>query len=528
MHPKLYNAFQTAKWLYSILAPLCLIIPMMMLAASPLPSAFSLAKPARRRPSAFRMDTAPVIEENFDDDGLVEGHTESSAKTTLGPVSNCMGSSESDGSSLEVDSIDVGESCSDFVADFRGYIPRRCYSFVADGDRSVMVFPANGVAGTDGETHALLENGVSNELTESCEETEPSVQLDFFWDRESSEELRKLRSYAKLLEEMMDEEFNDSSSESLGDSSLDVPEVQNEADTPAGRCSSDEHSFLDPVHPVELDGGEPMDWSVDDLQAFEQGEIHGCETVLEALFEPMETDAVNPNAIFDDVMDSDEEITPQRSLSLGGISGSDLSTDHSEPMDIDDVAMAPHNDDAVMHDTFCGEEAVVPARKSVSVDSLFGPSQPAGKDFGMNKGPTCVPQQVADDDARVGKYRSMLVREFLAQEIPTDKASVANVLGKKQEQPCMRGFVTGADGDDETEEHPMVFSKPKGKAKVISPASQKILDQARAANAKLDSRAAYSNSMLAKVFKPVDLSTEREKAVKDSTSQKPAPVGQPP
>ncbi|KAI9020197.1 hypothetical protein CLU79DRAFT_836245 [Phycomyces nitens] len=504
MHPKLYNAFQTAKWLYSIIAPICFIIPMMMLAASPLPSAFSMAKPAQRRPSAFRMDTAPVNETSFDGEGLVEGHGDDTGKTTLGHVSNRADSLES--------------------ADFRGYIPHRCYSIVADGDSSVIVFPADGMAGTDGETHAPLGTYVSNELMETCEETEPSVPLDIFWDIQSSGELRKLRASVKLLDEMVDQELNSSPAESLGDSFLDVAEVQLKADAPAKVCSFDELPLPDPVRPAERDECQPMDWSVDDLQAFEQGEIHGCETVSEALFEPIETDSVDLNDVPDVIMGSNEEFNPQGSLLIGGTSGSDLSTDHSEPMDTDDVAMAPHNDDAVMIDTSCGEEAVVPARKSVSVDSLFGSSQPAGKDFVTNKGPTCVPQQVADDDARVGKYRSMLVREFLAQEIPSDKASIAKVLGKKQEEPCMRGLVTGADGDDETEEHPMVFSKPKGKSKVISPASQKILDQARAANAKLESRAAYSNSMLAKVFKPVDFSTEREKAVKDSTSQKPAPV----
>ncbi|KAI9022253.1 hypothetical protein CLU79DRAFT_835385 [Phycomyces nitens] len=524
MHPKLYNALQTAKWLYSIVTPLCLIVPMMMLAASPLPSAFSMAKPARRRPSALGMDAAPVNKTRFDDDGLVEGHIKDTSQTTLGHVSNCADSLESACSSLGMESIDVGESSSSFVADFRGYIPHRCYSFVANGDSSVMVFPVNGVAGTDGETHAPLNEGVSNELTESCEETEPNVQLDFFWDSQSSEELRKLRAYAKFLDEMMDEEFNSFSTESLGDSSPEAPEVQVKADAPAGRCSPDEHYSLDPVQPVELDGGKPMGWSVDDLQAFEQGETHGCETVPAALFEPMEIDTVNPNDIFDDVMDSDEEITPQRSLSLGGISGHVHSTGCSEPMDIDDVAMGQENDDAVMPDPSCGEESVVPAQKSVSVDSLLGPSQPAGMDFVTKKGPTCVPQKVADDGARVGKYRSTLVSDFLAQENPSDKDSIADVLGKKQERPCMRGLMAGADGDDETEEHPMVFTKPKGRSKVISPASQKILDQARAATAKLESRAAYSNSMLAKVFKPVDLSTEKDKAVKDCTSQKPAPV----
>ncbi|KAI9030768.1 hypothetical protein CLU79DRAFT_842568 [Phycomyces nitens] len=513
---------------------------MMMLAASPLSSAFSMAKPARRRPSAFRMDTAPVNETSFDGEGLVEGHSNDTGKTTLGHVSNRADSLESAGLSLDAESIDVGDSSSSFVADVRGYIPHRCYSIVAAGDSSVIVFPVDGMAGTDGENHAPLGTYVSNELTETCEETEPSVPLDIFWDIQSSGELKKLRASVKLLDEMVDQELNSCpaesldeigdqevtscSAESLGDSFLDVAEVQLKADAPAKVCSFDELPLLDPVRPAERDERQPMDWSVDELQALEQGVTHSRETVPEALFEPMETDDVDLNDIPDVIMDSNEEFNPQGSLLIGGTSGNDLSTDHSEPMDIDDAAMVQENDDAVIPDPSCGEESVVPAQKSVSVDSLFGPSQPAGKDFGTNESPTCVPQQVADDDASVGKHRSMLVREFLAQEIPSNKDSIAKVLDKKQEEPCMRGLVTGADGDDETEEHPMVFAKPKGRSKVISPASQKILDQARAPTAKLESRAAYSNSMLAKVFKPVDLSTEREKAVKDCTSQKPAPV----
>ncbi|KAI9012166.1 hypothetical protein CLU79DRAFT_839118 [Phycomyces nitens] len=91
------------------------------------------------------------------------------------------------------------------------------------------------------------------------------------------------------------------------------------------------------------------------------------------------------------IMDSNKEFTPQISLTIDGIFRADLSTDSSVSIDVDDVPMVPKNDYAVIPDVSCGKVLVVPARKSVSIDSLFGPSQIAAnkdrislEDFGLN------------------------------------------------------------------------------------------------------------------------------------------------
>ncbi|KAI9012165.1 hypothetical protein CLU79DRAFT_839117 [Phycomyces nitens] len=208
---------------------------MTVLAASPLTSDFSMGKPVRIRPSALCMDAAPVNNTSFDDEGLAEGHIKGSGKTTLGHGSNCADSLES--------------------ADFQGYIPHRCYSFVENGVSSMIVFPADGMAGTDRKTHAPLGTNMTNELTETCEKTESHVPHSFFWNSKSSEELRMMKAYAKFLDEMF------------------------KTDVPAEERSSDEPGFLDPISPAEPNGYQPIYWSVDDLQAFEQKVIHGCEMV---------------------------------------------------------------------------------------------------------------------------------------------------------------------------------------------------------------------------------------------------------
>ncbi|KAL0087674.1 hypothetical protein J3Q64DRAFT_1832990 [Phycomyces blakesleeanus] len=171
---------------------------------------FCMAKPARRRrPSMAGVGATPFVDARPNGENRVEAHDNVMRQTILGLVSNWVGSLWSTGSrttgepsggllserqggilghmsvdessSEEEDVVCVGESNVFFGVGLREYIPHLLPLDKLERGIDTMVSPVDGVAGTCGETHADLDEGVSSELVETY-----AMKLRSAYDSDSS------------------------------------------------------------------------------------------------------------------------------------------------------------------------------------------------------------------------------------------------------------------------------------------------------------------------------------------------------
>ncbi|KAL0084928.1 hypothetical protein J3Q64DRAFT_1849305 [Phycomyces blakesleeanus] len=477
MNSKVYNALCAAFALAYLLAPALLFIPVMLLEASPLPSAFCMAKPARRRPSMAGVGATPSLDVRPNGENRVEAHDTVMRQTILGLVSNWVGSlwstgsrttgepsgsllserhggipghmSVDDSSLEEEDVVCVGESSVFFGVGLREYIPHLLPLDELERGIDTMVFPVDGVAGTCGETHADLDEGVSSELVDICDEAEVSVRLKFICERFFSEGFANPRLPTRFLDAMLEEELNDSENKGHCDSLTEVAEPE---------CG------LVPK-PVE------------ETFVFEQESVQTPSGLNNAGLK-------DPKPKFGTVEGLDEAFALSSWQSVNGFFGECLSTGLPTPMEIDDdlawsevveVENPMEIDDDVVEvvvpNAICGEKLVAHTCNP-TVDDLQHVSQSAKKDCNANKIPTCVPQQVVDDKMEHDMTRldaPIAVTALKPQSRGTKKSG-----GLKKGGESLPASVSGllADGAKKVGECTPAVLGPKGHSKTAKPASQ--------------------------------------------------------
>ncbi|KAL0074373.1 hypothetical protein F4703DRAFT_1920817 [Phycomyces blakesleeanus] len=516
MNSKVYNALCAAFALAYLLAPALLFIPVMLWEASPMPSAFCMAKSAkRRRPSMAGVGAIPFVVVRPDGENQVEAHKNVMPQTILGMLSNWLGSLWStgsqttgepsgsllskrhggipehmfvdDSSSEAEDVVCVGKSSVFFGAGLRGYVPHLLPLHKLGRGIATMVFPVNGVAGTCGETHADLDGGVSSELVDKCDEAEVSVRLRFICDRFFSEGFANPRLSARFLDAMLEEDLNDSENKAHRDSLAEVAEPE---------CG---------VVPVP----------VDEILVFEQEFIQTPSGLDNAGF-------VVPKPKFGTVEGLNEAFALSSWQSANGFFGECLSTGLPTPMEIDDdlawsevmeVEIPMEIDDVaevMVLDANCGEKLMAHTYNPTVTDLQYV-SQSANMDCDTNDLPACVPQQAADDK----------------MEDDTEKIVLSGPSSlKKYDAPKPRQKV-GADEVKGSKEPSMAVPRPKEKSsKLPRPASQKAIEEAKAAIEGPESKVASAScdlpSQLPKSL--FGLRTERAKLVPSLASKVPEPV----
>ncbi|KAL0077761.1 hypothetical protein F4703DRAFT_1797535 [Phycomyces blakesleeanus] len=516
MNSKVYNALCAAFALAYLLAPALLFIPVMLWEASPMPSAFCMAKSAkRRRPSMAGVGATPFVAVRPDGEDQVEAHKNVMPQTILGMLSNWVGSlwstgsqttgepsgsllskrhggipghmSVNDSSSEAEDVVCVGKSSVFFGAGLRGYVPHLLPLHKLGRGIATMVFPVNGVAGTCGETHADLDEGVSSELVDECDEAEVSVRLRFICDRFFSEGFAKPRLSARFLDAMLEEELNDSANKAHRDSLTEVAEPEcglvpkSAEETPVQRQESiqtpsglNNAGFVVP---------KPKFRTVEGLN--EAFALSSWQSANGFFGECLSTGLPTPMEIDDDLAWSEVE-------------------EVEDPMEIDDVA------EVMVLDADCGEKLMAHTYNPTVTDLQYV-SQSANMDCDTNDIPACVPQQAADDK----------------MEDDTEKIVLPEPSSlKKYDAPKPRQKV-GADEVKGSKEPSMAVPRPKEKSsKLPRPASQKAIEEAKAAIEGPESKMVSASCDLpSQLPKPLfGLRTERAKLVSSLASEVPEPV----
>ncbi|KAL0081237.1 hypothetical protein J3Q64DRAFT_1850961 [Phycomyces blakesleeanus] len=516
MNSKVYNAIYAAFALAYLIAPALLFIPVMLWEASPMPSAFCMAKSAkRRRPSMAGVGATPFVVVRPDGENQVEAHKNVMPQTILGMLSNWLGSLWStgsqttgepsgsllskrhggipehmfvdDSSSEAEDVVCVGKSSVFFGAGLRGYVPHLLPLHKLGRGIATMVFPVNGVAGTCGETHADLDGGVSSELVDECDESEVSVRLRFICDRFFSEGFAKPRLSARFIDAMLEEELNDSANKAHRDSLTEVAEPEcglvpkSAEETPVQRQESVQT-------PSGLDNADfvvpkPKFGTVEGLN--EAFALSSWQSANGFFGECLSTGLPTPMEIDDDLAWSEV-------------------MEVEIPMEIDDVA------EVMVLDANCGEKLMAHTYNPTVTDLQYV-SQSANMDCDTNDLPACVPQQAADDK----------------MEDDTEKIVLSGPSSlKKYDAPKPRQKV-GADEVKGSKEPSMAVPRPKEKSsKLPRPASQKAIEEAKAAIEGPESKVASAScdlpSQLPKSL--FGLRTERAKLVSSLASEVPEPV----
>ncbi|KAL0084510.1 hypothetical protein F4703DRAFT_1793879 [Phycomyces blakesleeanus] len=474
MNSKVYNALCAAFALAYLLAPALLFIPVMLWEASPLPSAFCMAKPARRRrPSMMGVGATPFVDARLDGENQVEAHKNVMPQTILGILSNWLGSlcsigsqttgepsgsllskrhggipghmSVNDSSSEAECVVCVGESSMFFGAGLRGYVPHLLPLHELGRGIATMVFPVNGVAGTCGETHADLDEGVSSELVDECDEAEVSARLRFICDRFFSEGFAKPRLSARFLDAMLEEELSDSANKAHRDSLTEVVEPECGLAT-----KSAEETLVQRQESVQTPSGlnnaglkdpKPKSGTVEGLH--EAFALSSWQSANGFFGECLSTGLPTPMEIDDDLAWCEV-------------------VEVEDPMEIDDVVVV----EVMVPDADCGEELVAHTCNP-AVDDLQHFSQSVKKGCDTNKIPACVPQQAADDKMDEDTKKIVLPG--------TSSQKKYNVPSPRRKE--------GADEVKGNREYQMAVSRPKEEYSMIPrPASQKAIDEAKASN----------------------------------------------
>ncbi|OAD72477.1 secreted neurofilament-like protein [Phycomyces blakesleeanus NRRL 1555(-)] len=421
MNSKVYNALCAAFALAYLLAPDLLFIPVMLWEASPLPSAFCMAKPARkRRPSMMGVEpSGSLLSERH---GGIPGHM-----------------SVNDSPSEDEDVVCVGKSNVFFGAELRGYIPHLLPLHKLESGIATMVFPVDGVAGTCGETHANLDEGVSSELVDICDEAEVSIRLRFICEDFFSGGFANPRLPARFFDTMLEEELNASENKGHCDSLTEVAEPE---------CG------LVP-------------------KLVEETFVFGQESVQTPL--GLNNAGLNdPKPKFGTVQGLNEAFALSSWQSVNGFFWECLSTGLPTPMEIDDdlawsevmevegpMEMDDDDVEVVVPTAECGEEFMAHTYNP-TVKDLQYVSQSANKDCYTSKIPACVPQQAADD--KMDEDTKKIVLPGTSSQ-------------KKYDVPSPRRK-EGADEVKGNREHPMAISRPKKECSMIPrPVSQKATNE---------------------------------------------------
>ncbi|KAL0074043.1 hypothetical protein F4703DRAFT_1799204 [Phycomyces blakesleeanus] len=477
MNSKVYNALCAAFALAYLLAPALIFIPVMLWEASPMPSAFCMAKPARkRRPSMAGVGATPFVDARPNGENRVEAHDNVMRQTILGLVSNWVGSLWSTGSrttgepsggllserqggilghmsvdessSEEEDVVCVGESNVFFGVGLREYIPHLLPLDKLERGIDTMVSPVDGVAGTCGETHADLDEGVSSELVDICDEAEISVRLRFICEEFFSGGFANPRLPARFFDTMLEEELNASENKGHCDSLTEVAEPE------CGLVSK-------PVEETFVFGQE----SVQTPSGLNNAGLN------------------DPKPKFGTVQGLDEAFALSSWQSVNGFFWECLSTGLPTPMEIDDdlawsevmeVESPMEIDDdveVVAPDADCGEKLVAHTCNPTD-DDLQYVSQSVKKDCDTNKIPACVPQQVVDDKVEHGVMR--LDAPIAVTALKPQSHSANKSGGQKKGGESLPASVSGllADGAKKVGECAPAVLGPIDHSKTVKPGSQ--------------------------------------------------------
>ncbi|KAL0076122.1 hypothetical protein F4703DRAFT_1934520 [Phycomyces blakesleeanus] len=544
MNSKVYNAIYATFALAYLIAPALLFIPVMLWEASPLPSAFCMAKPARkRRPPMAGVGATPFFGASSEGESRVEAHEKVMRQTILGIMSNFVGSlwstgsrttgepsgsllserhggipghmSVDDFSSEEEDVVCVGKLNVSFGAELRGYVPHLLPLHKLECGIATMVSPVNDVAGTCGETHADLDEGVSSELVDVCDEAEISVRLRFICDRFFSEGFAKPRLSARFLDAMLEEELNNSENKAHRDSLTEVAEPECDLVPKSAKETFvfEQESVQTPsgLNNADLKEPKPKSGTVEGLN--EAFALSSWQSVNGFFGECPSTGLPTPMEIDDDLAWSEV-------------------VEVENPMEIDDVV------EVVVPDAVCGEKLVAHTCNPMDEDLQYV-SQSVKKDCDTNKVPTCVPQQVVDDKVEndmTGLDAPIAVTALKPQSGGTEQSG-----GQKKGGESLPASVSGllADGAKKVEECAPVVLGPKGHSKTVKPASQsgkmKAKDTKAAAKTELasgsrekqptDSKAEAKVSMAVKL-KALASGAHMEQP-KDSKAESTASAGKP-
>ncbi|KAL0075867.1 hypothetical protein J3Q64DRAFT_1853026 [Phycomyces blakesleeanus] len=478
MNSKVYNALCAAFALAYLLAPALIFIPVMLWEASPLPSAFCMAKPARRRrPSMAGVGATPFVDARLDGENQVEAHKNVMPQTFLGILSNWLGSlwsagsrttgepsgsllserhggipghmSVDDSSSEAEDVVSVGKSSVFVGAGLREYVPHLLPLHKLGCGIATMVSPVNDVAGTCGETHADLDEGVSSELVDVCDEAEISVRLRFICDRFFSEGFAHPRLSARFLDALLEEELNDSENKAHRDSLTEVAEPE---------CG------LVPE-------------SAEETLVLEQESVQTPSGLDNAGLK-------DPKPKSGTVEGLNEAFALSSWQSVNGFFGECLSTGLPTPMEIDDdlawsevveVENSMEIDDDVVEvavpDAVCGEKLVAHTCNPMDEDLQYV-SQSVKKDCDTNKIPACVPQQVVDDKVEhdVMRLDAPIAVTALKPQSRGTKKSGEQKKGGESLPASVSGLL--ADGAKKVGECTPAVLGPKDHSKTAKPVSQ--------------------------------------------------------